>query len=164
MGTSLLYWILASMVQSRSSIISGEKWSYQKRTKQLYDHGSVHKALNHYHITASDDQHYKLLQIIGNPVWSLQASKKWPRVQGKSFLWVIALSLVFDKVSLNIGLLINLIMFPCKYCPELFTALSTKGLTQHHRKCPAYIRHEAEANQCQKTTVTSNKVRWTRTP
>jgi hypothetical protein len=53
-------------------------------------------------------------------------------------------------------------MFPCKYCPERFTALSARGLTQHHRKCQAFLKHEAEANQLRKTTVASNKIRQTK--
>ena len=57
--------------------------------------------------------------------------------------------------------LINLIMFPCKYCAEWFTALFARGLTQHHRKCQAFLKHEAKANQCRKTTVASNKNRQT---
>ena len=58
--------------------------------------------------------------------------------------------------------LINLIMFPCKYCAEQFTALSARGLTQHHIKCQAFLKHEAKANQRQKTTVASNKNRRTK--
>ena len=53
-------------------------------------------------------------------------------------------------------------MFPCKYCAERFTALSARGLTQHHRKCPAFLKHEAEANQRRKTIVASNKIRRTK--
>jgi hypothetical protein len=53
-------------------------------------------------------------------------------------------------------------MFPCKYCAERFTALSARGLTQHHRKCPAFLKHEAEANQRRKTTVASSKIRRTK--
>src|SRR6266704_4832304 len=50
-------------------------------------------------------------------------------------------------------------MFPCKHCPGQFNALSSRGLTQHQRKCQAFLRHEAEANQRRKTIVSSNKVR-----
>jgi hypothetical protein len=53
-------------------------------------------------------------------------------------------------------------MFPCKHCAERFTALSARGLTQHHRKCEAFLKHEAEANQRRKTTVASNKIRRTK--
>jgi hypothetical protein len=53
-------------------------------------------------------------------------------------------------------------MFPCKHCPERFTALSARGLTQHHRKCQAFLKHEAEANQRRKAIVASNKVRRTK--
>ena len=53
-------------------------------------------------------------------------------------------------------------MFPCKYCAERFTALSARGLTQHHRKCRGFLKHEAEANQRRKTTVASNKIRRTK--
>ena len=53
-------------------------------------------------------------------------------------------------------------MFPCKHCAERFTALSARGLTQHHRKCQAFLKHEAEANQRRKTTVASNKIRRTK--
>jgi len=53
-------------------------------------------------------------------------------------------------------------MFPCKYCAERFTALSARGLTQHHRKCQAFLKHEAEANQRRKTTVASKKIRQTK--
>jgi len=53
-------------------------------------------------------------------------------------------------------------MFPCKHCPERFTALSARGLTQHHRKCQAFLKHEAQANQRRKTTVASKKVRRTK--
>ena len=52
-----------------------------------------------------------------------------------------------------------LIMFPCKFCAEKFTALSARGLTQHHRKCQAFLKHEAEANQRRKTTIVLNKIR-----
>jgi hypothetical protein len=72
------------------------------------------------------------------------------------------LLLVFDTASLNIGFLINLIMFLCRHCPERFTALSARGLTQHHRKCRAFLKHEAEANQRRKATVASNKARRTK--
>ena len=57
---------------------------------------------------------------------------------------------------------LSLVMFPCKYCAERFTALSARGLTQHHRKCQAFLKHEAEANQRRKTTVASNKIRRTK--
>jgi hypothetical protein len=53
-------------------------------------------------------------------------------------------------------------MFPCKYCAERFTALSARGLTQHHRKCQAFLKHEAEVNQLRKTTVALNKIRRTK--
>jgi hypothetical protein len=53
-------------------------------------------------------------------------------------------------------------MFPCKHCPERFGALSARGLTQHQRKCQAFLKHEAEANQRRKTTAASYKVRRTR--
>ena len=53
-------------------------------------------------------------------------------------------------------------MFPCKYCAERFTALSTRGLTQHHRKCRAFLKHEAEVNQRRKSTVASSKIRRTK--
>jgi len=63
---------------------------------------------------------------------------------------------------LGLRFLINLIMFPCKYCAERFTALSARGLTQHRRKCQAFLKYEAEANQRRKTTVASNKIRRTK--
>ena len=132
MSLQLLYWILSSMVQSRSGMISGERWSYQKRTKQLYN--DITSCCGSYGIRRGVSGQAKKGQGCGE----------------KACLWVIALSLVFDTASLNIGFLTNLIMFPCKHCPEQFTALSARGLTQHHRKCPAFIRHEAVANQCQK--------------
>jgi hypothetical protein len=50
-------------------------------------------------------------------------------------------------------------MFPCRHCPERFTALSARGLTQHHRKCQAFLKHEAEANERRKATVASSKAR-----
>ena len=50
-------------------------------------------------------------------------------------------------------------MFPCKYCAERFTASSARGLTQHHRKCQAFLKHEEEANQRQKRIIASNKIR-----
>jgi hypothetical protein len=53
-------------------------------------------------------------------------------------------------------------MFPCRHCPERFTAISARGLTQHHRKCLAFLKHEAEANQRRKATVASNKARRTK--
>ena len=53
-------------------------------------------------------------------------------------------------------------MFPCRHCPERFTALSARGLTQHHRKCQAFLKHEAEANERRKATVASNKARQTK--
>jgi hypothetical protein len=52
-------------------------------------------------------------------------------------------------------------MFPCIHCPERFTALSARGLTQHHRKCQAFLNYEAQANQRRKTTA-SKKVRRTK--
>ena len=55
--------------------------------------------------------------------------------------------------------LINLIMFPCKYCAERFTALSARGLTHNRIKCQAFLKHEAEANERRKATVASNKAR-----
>ena len=54
------------------------------------------------------------------------------------------------------------VMFPCKHCPEQFTALSARGLTQHHRKCQAFLNYEAQANRCRKTTVASKKVKRTK--
>ena len=53
-------------------------------------------------------------------------------------------------------------MFSCKYCAERFTALSARGLTQHHRKCQAFLKHEAEVNQLRKTTIALNKIRRTK--
>jgi hypothetical protein len=53
-------------------------------------------------------------------------------------------------------------MFPCKYCPERFAALSARGLTQHHRKCQAFLIYEAKANRRRKSTVASNKARRTK--
>jgi hypothetical protein len=53
-------------------------------------------------------------------------------------------------------------MFPCRHCPERFTALSARGLTQHHRKCQAFLKYEAEANERRKATVASNKARRTK--
>jgi hypothetical protein len=53
-------------------------------------------------------------------------------------------------------------MFPCRHCPEHFTALSARGLTQHHRKCQAFLKHEAEADERRKATVASNKARRTK--
>jgi (p)ppGpp synthase/HD superfamily hydrolase len=53
-------------------------------------------------------------------------------------------------------------MFPCKYCAERFTAISARGLTQHHRKCQAFLKHEEEANQLRKITIASNKIRQTK--
>jgi len=53
-------------------------------------------------------------------------------------------------------------MFPCKHCPERFTALSARGLTQHHRKCQAFLKHEAEANQRRKANVASKMARRTK--
>jgi hypothetical protein len=50
-------------------------------------------------------------------------------------------------------------MFPCRHCPERFTALSARGLTQHHRKCQDFLKHEAKANERRKATVASNKAR-----
>ena len=72
------------------------------------------------------------------------------------------LLLVVDTANVNIGFLNNLIMFPCKHCPEQFTALSARGLTQHHRKCQAFLKHEAAINQHRKTTVASSKIRQTK--
>jgi hypothetical protein len=53
-------------------------------------------------------------------------------------------------------------MFPCKYCTERFTAISARGLTQHHRKCPAFLKHEEEVNQRRKSTIASSKIRRTK--
>jgi hypothetical protein len=50
-------------------------------------------------------------------------------------------------------------MFPCKYCVERFTALSARGLKQHHRKCQAFLKHEGEANQRRKTTVAASNLK-----
>jgi hypothetical protein len=53
-------------------------------------------------------------------------------------------------------------MFLCKHCPERFTALSARGLTQHHRKCQAFLKHEAEVNQRRRVTVASNNDKRTK--
>jgi hypothetical protein len=53
-------------------------------------------------------------------------------------------------------------MFLCKHCPERFSALSARGLTQHQRKCQAFLKHEAEANQRRKTTAASDMARRTK--
>ena len=42
------------------------------------------------------------------------------------------------------------------------TALSARGLTQYRRKCQAFLKHEAKANQRRKTTIASNKNRQTK--
>ena len=49
--------------------------------------------------------------------------------------------------------------------PYLFSHISLLyplGVSQHHRKCQAFLKHEAEANQRRKTTVASNKIRRTK--
>ena len=69
----------------------------------------------------------------------------------------IVLSLSLFLFSLSVWF-----MFPCKHCSERFGALSARGLTQHQRKCQAFLKHEAEANQRRKTTAASYKVRRTR--
>jgi hypothetical protein len=62
------------------------------------------------------------------------------------------------RVRLGLGFLI---MFPCKYCAG-FTALSARGLTQHHRKCQGFHKHEEEANQRRKITIAKDKIRRTK--
>src|SRR5258705_7432631 len=70
---------------------------------------------------------------------------------------VLSLSLFLFAFSQSVWF-----MFPCKHCPERFGALSARGLTQHQRKCQAFLKHGAEANQRRKTTAASYKVRRTR--
>ncbi len=53
-------------------------------------------------------------------------------------------------------------MFPCKYCPEGFNAVSAKGLKQHQKKCQAHLNHDAAANERRKAAVTSKNVRRTK--
>jgi hypothetical protein len=50
-------------------------------------------------------------------------------------------------------------MFLCKHCPERYNALSARGLIQHQKKCQAFLKHEADANQRRKATAASNKAR-----
>ena len=59
-------------------------------------------------------------------------------------------------------LLFVCLMFPCKHCQEGFTALSSKGLKLHQKKCLPYLSHEAAANSRRKATVESKKVRQTK--
>ena len=53
-------------------------------------------------------------------------------------------------------------MFPCKYCQEGFSAVSTKGLKQHQKKCQAHLNHEAAANKRRKAAVTSKNIKRTK--
>ena len=50
-------------------------------------------------------------------------------------------------------------MFPCKNCQEGFSALSSKGLKQHQKKCQTHLNQEAAANERRKATVTSRNIK-----
>ena len=77
-----------------------------------------------------------------------QMTDSWTRLRSTFKPYYISESnLNLNLVGGPYRFLINLIMFPCKYCAEQFTALSAKGLTQHRKKCQAFLKHEAKANQ-----------------
>ena len=69
---------------------------------------------------------------------------------------------VFKPTFFFLLLLFIYSMFPCKHCQEGFTALSSKGLKLHQKKCLPYLSHEAAANSRRKATVESKKVRQTK--
>jgi hypothetical protein len=50
-------------------------------------------------------------------------------------------------------------MFACKHCPDGFSAVSARGLSQHQKKCEAFLKREDDANQRRKATAISNKVK-----
>ena len=81
---------------------------------------------------------------------------KHPRSRPKLRIGVIfSLLLVFFILSVSF-------MLPCKHCQTGFSALSVRGLTQHQKKCEAFLKHEAAANECRKATANSNKIRRTK--
>ena len=98
------------------------------------------------------------------------------RIQYPVF-WIASLSLPMAKhprsrPKLRIGATFSLLlvlfsllvsfMLPCKHCQTGFSALSSRGLTQHQKKCEAFLKHEAAANERRKVTANSNKIRRTK--
>ena len=67
-----------------------------------------------------------------------------------------------SQIALFFLLLLVYLMFPCKHCPEGFSAVSSKGLKLHQKKCPAYLNHEAAARSRRKATVESQRVKRTK--
>jgi len=106
-------------------------------------------------------------------------SKPWCRHSLSTFLRLTAIAIISlfshmakrprSRPKLRIAIVFSLFlflfaisvwfMFPCKHCPERFSALSARGLTQHQTRCQAFLKHEAEASQRRKATAASNKVR-----
>ena len=91
--------------------------------------------------------------------------------------WITSLSLPMAKhprsrPKLQIGVTFSLLlvlfsllvsfMLPCKHCQPGFSALSSRGLMQHQKKCEAFLKHEAAANERRKVTTNSNKIRQTK--
>ena len=58
-----------------------------------------------------------------------------------------------------LSILLVLHMFPCKHCPDRFSALSVGGLKQHQKHCQAFLEHEVDMNQRRRATAASSKVR-----
>ena len=55
--------------------------------------------------------------------------------------------------------ILSVFMFACKHCPDGFSAVSARGLSQHQKKCEAFLKREDDANQRRKATAISNKVK-----
>lgn len=53
---------------------------------------------------------------------------------------------------LGVLLLVSaLVMFTCKQCPENFATDSSRGLSLHQKKCPAYIRQTQDIFNARRT-------------
>ncbi|KAF8958622.1 hypothetical protein BDZ97DRAFT_1923519 [Flammula alnicola] len=70
----------------------------------------------------------------------------------------LQIALLFCLV-LTLFLLSVSVMYPCKHCPDNFIARSAGGLRQHHNKCEAYLKHEAESTQHRQSAAALNKTK-----
>jgi hypothetical protein len=59
-------------------------------------------------------------------------------------------------------LLFILFMHPCKDCQDGFSAITSKGLKLHQKKCQSFLKHETAANKRRKATATAKNVRRTK--
>jgi hypothetical protein len=53
-------------------------------------------------------------------------------------------------------------MHPCKDCQDEFSAMTSKGLKLHQKRCQSFLKHEAATNQRRKATVVSKNVKRTK--